>query len=52
MKKPCDNCTTNIDQAILYDEITCYLTCKIFKRWQKWASANRSASNSVACGKQ
>ena len=32
--KPCDNCTTNIDQAIQCDEITCYLTCEDFKKWQ------------------
>ncbi len=34
MTKPCDNCTTNIDQAINYDEVTCFQTCNKFKQWQ------------------
>ena len=34
MKKPCDTCPTNIKQAIENGEITCYLTCKDFKKWQ------------------
>jgi len=33
--KPCDKCSTNIEQAIMFDEITCYLTCKKWKRWSK-----------------
>jgi len=33
MKKPCDNCTINIEQAIDNDEVTCFKTCK---KWQKW----------------
>uniref|UniRef100_A0A6M3L2T2 Uncharacterized protein n=1 Tax=viral metagenome TaxID=1070528 RepID=A0A6M3L2T2_9ZZZZ len=34
MKKPCDDCTTNIDQAIQCDEVTCYQTCEEFKKWR------------------
>ena len=26
--KPCDNCTVNLEQAFLYDEVTCFQTCK------------------------
>lgn len=34
LTKPCDDCSTNIDQAMYQDEITCYKTCKAFKEWQ------------------
>jgi len=35
MNKPCENCRINIEQAILYDEVDCYLTCEKFKEWKK-----------------
>jgi len=35
MKKPCDNCGVNIEQAILYDEITCYRTCRAWQEWRQ-----------------
>ena len=35
MNIPCDDCTTNILEAVMYDEVSCYLTCKQFKDWQK-----------------
>ena len=28
MKPCCKGCTVKIDQSILYDEATCYKTCK------------------------
>jgi len=34
MDKPCDNCTVNIEEAILYDEVMCYLSCKDFRLWR------------------
>ena len=37
MQKPCNNCGVNIEQAILYDEVLCYKTCKRFKDWQEGA---------------
>ncbi len=33
MNKPCDDCSTNIDQAIQCDEITCFQTCPQYKEW-------------------
>ena len=35
MDKPCDECTTNIEQAIDHDSVECYLTCKDFKEWRE-----------------
>ncbi len=35
MSKPCNNCSTNIEQAIYQDEITCYQTCKKWLGWEK-----------------
>lgn len=32
--KPCDGCMTKIDQAVIYDEVTCYETCEKLKEWQ------------------
>lgn len=40
--KPCDNCTINIDQAIQFDEVICYLTCE---KWQEWSKANAQMPN-------
>ncbi len=33
MDKPCDSCTTNIEQAITAEEIACFKTCKDWKGW-------------------
>lgn len=41
MKKPCDDCIVNLEQAMLYDEVTCWKTCK---DWAKWR-AEKAASN-------
>ena len=36
MDKPCDNCSTAMAQAANYDgEVTCYMTCESFKKWQE-----------------
>ena len=37
LMKPCDNCGKNIQQAILYDDVTCFKTCK---KWLKWRKLN------------
>lgn len=36
MKKPCDNCVTNMEQALLYDEVVCFKTCERWKEWKQW----------------
>ena len=33
--KPCDKCQVNIIQAVQYDEVTCFKTCKKWKKWSK-----------------
>jgi len=33
VEKPCNNCSKNIEQAIICDEITCYLTCVDYHEW-------------------
>lgn len=38
MRKPCDNCTVNVEQAIDNEEITCYLTCE---KWLQWSKEKR-----------
>lgn len=35
MKKPCNNCNVNLEQAIFQDEVTCFKTCKEWKEWSK-----------------
>ena len=35
LKKPCDDCSTNVEQAILYDEVQCYRSCSKWLRWSK-----------------
>lgn len=32
IQKPCDNRSTNIDQTILYDEVTCY---QAREKWER-----------------
>lgn len=34
MNRPCDKCTVNITEVVLYGEVTCYLTCKGFSSWR------------------
>ncbi len=34
MKKPCDDCTVNLEQAMFYDEVTCFKTCVAWQRWR------------------
>ena len=41
-KKPCDDCETNIVQAAYQDEVTCYKTCKEFKKWQDSRNAEEA----------
>jgi len=33
LERPCDTCRRNLEEAILFDEVTCFQTCK---EWQKW----------------
>ena len=42
LAKPCDDCSTNIDQAMYQDEVTCYKTCKAFKEWQDSRNAKEA----------
>jgi len=35
IQKPCDDCTVNIEQAILYDEVSCFGSCESFKEWRE-----------------
>lgn len=32
-KRPCDGCGTNIEQAVQWDEVTCWTTCEKWKAW-------------------
>lgn len=34
MNRPCDNCTTRMEQAMRFDEVWCF---KNYKEWQEWA---------------
>lgn len=34
-ESPCKDCPVKIDQAILYDEVTCYKTCQKWLDWKR-----------------
>ncbi len=43
--KPCDECTVKLEQTVLYDEVTCFKTCKYWLEWK----GNEGAASDTDC---